>query len=316
MSISRESTVSGAVPSFPLPGRALGRAGGARAGGGEVAGLRAALDAAVQEALRSFHAYVEAVTAAGGGAAAGGGVMPWVGAGGAMVRAAAKDAMEEPGASFPAGRMEVGDLPRAVMTPEQRKRLDEALALAFAEEAALVEAPERPAGGMAGFSPSPFAHVPAVVGREARAGDVGPMPGVVPASPEMMAAAPPLPGVVSPFRVVEGAAPVAPGGGSASVPPLVPPARPPRVVPAEKGASPSAPAAPSGIAEGGGTWPNSPFFGAAQAATAPFRMVDPPPVLASSGASAAGEAGATGAAGAEPGTGFNFAELLRNNGQR
>jgi hypothetical protein len=30
------------------------------------------------------------------------------------------------------------------------------------------------------------------------------------------------------------------------------------------------------------SWPTSPFFGAAQASTAPFRMVEPPPVIASS----------------------------------
>jgi hypothetical protein len=69
------------------------------------------------------------------------------------------------------------------------------------------------------------------------------------------------------------------------------------------------------------SWPSSPFFGSAQAATAPFRMVEPPPVVAATAVEPVPAPPAAPPAASFPpmpdqGQVFNFAELLRANGQR
>lgn len=317
MSVHRETHHPGAIPNFPFQEQPASTAG---AGAGRpVADLRAALDAAVQTALKSFHEYMEAVApppgrAAGGeiagGALAGGDLA--VDLGRYSVGRGLAGSMGAPGQAFPSGQIETGGSPRAVMSPDQQGRLNEALALAFSVDlGGAVEAeepvrwsqraPERPPvmkmaeePGEAGepalpvvpppmYSPftlvspppaGPFSTPPASF-----------IPGAAVAPAALVAAAPPLPvgaAVVSPFQLVQ--------------PPAV-----------------------SGEGASHASWPTSPFFGAAQASTGPAVPVEPPPVVAFSGV-AGGAASLpvppSGGVGAPSSSGVNFSDLLRSNGQR
>jgi hypothetical protein len=231
----------------------------------------------------------------------------------------------------------------------RQAQLDAALAHAFSSE------PPVPVFSL--VEPSQAGAVFTVEAAAAEAA-VRPAPHPMPAPASLMAAAPPLPGHLSPFAPpapepesaapvpaaffppatpMPAAAPVAPVAGSSlpfspfgGLEPAPPPPSP----------EPGFPAlAPKKGQEAEASWPSSPFFGSAQAATAPFRMVEPPPVIASTlgemppvaplapalppvvavapvtpSPSAAVPASFPPIPG--EGQGFNFAELLRANGQR
>ena len=136
MSVHRETNHPGAIPNFPFQEQPASTAG--PAAGRPVADLRAALDAAVQTALKSFHEYMEAVAPPPGRAAGG-----EIASGELAVGDLAMDlsrfsvgrglvgSMGAPGQAFPLRQIETGVSPRAVMSPDQQGRLNEALALAF-----------------------------------------------------------------------------------------------------------------------------------------------------------------------------------------
>ena len=326
MSVHRETNHPGAIPNFPFQEQPASTAG--PAAGRPVADLRAALDAAVQTALKSFHEYMEAV-ALPPGLAAGGEIASGELAVGDLAMDLSRfsvgrglvGSMGAPGQAFPLGQIETGVSPRAVMSPDQQGRLNEALALAFSVDlGGAVEAeepvrwsqraPERPpvmqmaeelgdAGELAFPVVPPPVYSPFSLVSPPPAGPFSTphsafIPGaavaaVAPAA--LVAAAPPLPvgaPVVSPFQLVQpsvvAAVPAVPGEGASHA-----------------------------------NWPTSPFFGAAQASTGSTPPVELPPVVAFSGV--AGGAGSlpippSGGAGAPSSSGVNFSDLLRANGQR
>lgn len=225
---------------------------------------------------------------------------------------------------------------------------------------------------------SPFAapaRVAETLAAETRGNQAQPLPPApVPAQPapsptvvEAYGSPLPVPGTALPAA---GAAPVfipplepAPATGqSVQAAPLPPPPGPPVAVQCEpapsaasmlpfspfQGMEPAPPPPhrevpkPSSTPEPQPTWPTSPFFGSTQASTAPFRVVEPPPVIHSSATEVAAtlpplppipDAPASPPAPPPPfppppapasppssipehGQVFNFAELLRANGQR
>lgn len=381
MSEHPESPTPGAIPHFPFQeppaelsgGRHSGPAEGAPASA-DLNALREALDTAVQVALRSFHEYVGGLgrqrmavavemQPSGGMVGAGGSGFP-----------AFRDLsgpMGLPPRAFPSAEMEAGCSPRAVLTPAQQAQLDQALALAFAVD----EAP-RPAGPLPNclsesvppprspaleaelpmaIAPPPVFSFPeapvlspfSVISPQAEAPSPSLPPGLMPAPPALVAAAPPLPQLPSPFHAGQAPPSLASAAQLPSIPPptapvmaavplaasaptpvvLPDPAPPASTLPFSpfQGLEP-APRAPLAEQEGAAperapaAWPQSPFFGATQAATAPFRVVEPPPLLVSAPGEILSEPAASDRSAPPPipdqGPVFNFAELLRANGQR
>lgn len=318
MSVHRETNHPGAIPNFPFQEQPASAAGAAA--GRPVADLRAALDAAVQTALKSFHEYMEAVAPppgrVAGGEIAGGDLA--VDLGRFSVGRGLAGSMGAPGQAFPSGQIETGVSPRAVMSPDQQGRLNEALALAFSVDLGGVEEAEEPAR----WSPR-APERPPVMKMAEEPGEAGePALPVVPPpmySPFTLVSPPPTGPFSTPHSTFIPGAAVAPAALVAAAPPL--PVGAPVVSPfqlVQPPAGPAGPAVPAVSGEGAShaNWPTSPFFGAAQASTGPVEL---PPVVAFSGV-AGGAASLpvppSGGAGAPSSSGVNFSDLLRTNGQR
>ena len=320
MSVHRETNHPGAIPNFPFQEQPASAAGAA--GGRPVADLRAALDAAVQTALKSFHEYMEAVAPAPGRAAGG-----EIASGAFAVGDLAMDlgrfsvgrglagAIGAPGQAFPSGQIETGVSPRAVMTPDQQGRLNEALALAFSVDLGGAEEAEEPVRWSQRASERP-----PVMKMSEEPGEAGePSLPVMPPpvySPFTLVSPPPAGPFSTPHAAFIPGAAVAPAALVAAAPPL--PAGAAVVSPFQL-VQPPAGAAVSGEGASHASWPTSPFFGAAQASTGPAGPVELPPVVAFSGV-AGGVASLpvppSGGVGAPSSSGVNFSDLLRTNGQR
>ena len=323
MSVHRETNHPGAIPNFPFQEQPVSTAGAAT--GRPVADLRAALDAAVQTALRSFHEYMEAVAPAQGPAAGG-----EISSGALAVGDLAMDlgrfsvgrglagSMGAPGQAFPSGQIETGVSPRAVMSPDQQGRLNEALALAFSVDlGGAVEAEEPVRWSQRAPERPPVMKM----AEELREVGEPALPAVPPPvySPFTLVSPPPAGPFSTPHSTFIPGAAVAPAALVAAAPPL--PVGAPVVSPFQL-VQPSVVAAVPAVSGDGAShasWPTSPFFGAAQASTGSTPPVELPPVVALSGG--AGGAGSlpippSGGAGAPSSSGVNFSDLLRTNGQR
>jgi hypothetical protein len=322
MSVQRETHQPGAIPNFPFQEQPA--AGAGAAAGRPVADLRAALDAAVQTALKSFHEYMEAVAppsgyVAGGeiagGALAGGDLAMDVGR--FSVGRGLAGSMGAPGQAFPLGQIETGVSPRAVMTPDQQGRLNEALALAFSVDLGGAEEAEEPTRWSQRSSERP----PVMKMAESmEAGELA-LPVVPPPmySPFTLVSPPSAGPFSTPHAAIIQGATVAPAALVAAAPPLPAGAAvisPFQLVQPPAGATGSN--GPAGLRSGAGeaSWPTSPCFGVAQASTGPVEL---PPVVAFSGVAGV-EASLpippSDGVGAAPSSGVNFSDLLRANGQR
>jgi hypothetical protein len=226
--------------------------------------------------------------------------------------------MGAPGQAFPSGQIETGVSPRAVMSPDQQGRLNEALALAFSVDLGGTVEAEEP---VRWSQRAP--ERPPVMKMAEELGEVGePALPVVPPpvySPFTLVSPPPAGPFSTPHSTFIPGAAVAPAALVAAAPPL--PVGAPVVSPFQLVQPSVVAAGPAVSGEGAGhaSWPTSPFFGAAQASTGSAVPVEPPPVVAFSGV-AGGAASLpvppSGGSGAPSSSGVNFSDLLRTNGQR